>query len=369
MPNCYRLQIWGALKNTGYFGTIAAVLLTLCFSAYATPTDDGVKAAKAGRYAEAWRLLVPLAQKGDPEAQRTIGEMYYRGQGAKADTEAAFKWNEAAALNGDMVAEFNLGYLYERGEGVVASLSKALDFYTRSARHGYVLAQTRLGDWYASSNRGEALRWYRIAMQLGDDDARTKFKQLYAEELRAAEADKKQSDLEEEELKREEVAKQDAWIRQRAERDAQQAEDDAAERQRSMHRQSTPFDGLDSINKVMRDGQRNIAAAQAERTRQKASQKETEAAHRADSRDRQSTAPQQVALADSVSTSPSKHQVEPTTPTKQVEPQRVVQVDVKRVAEAGLSKSSSTKQTQQKLVDAGSESPTKSHSIDRKSVV
>lgn len=356
-------SMMNTVKNTTCIGAMLGLLLAFCVSAHAAPADDGVRAAKAGRYAEAWRLLVPLAQKGDPEAQRTIGEMYYRGQGAKADPEAAFKWNEAAAQSGDMVAEFNLGYLYERGEGVAASRAKALDFYTRSARHGYVLAQTRLGDWYASIDRSQALRWYRNAMQLGDEEARAKFKQLDAEEQRVAEAERKQADREQEERERQEKARQDAWLRERAERDAREAEEDASER--STRRQSTPFDGLDSINKVMRDGQRSIAAAQAERARQQAYQREAETSRRAETRERKPTPPQQVAQADFPSnTSPGKLQTVPSRTDKPLEPERVARADVVKPLAAGPASSASGKQTQQPAADAGSKAPKKSHSMN-----
>ena len=51
-------------------------------------------------YAEATRLLVPLAAQGDAIAQLTLGRMHLRGEGVPQNSFAAFEWLHLAAEQG-----------------------------------------------------------------------------------------------------------------------------------------------------------------------------------------------------------------------------------------------------------------------------
>ncbi len=173
-------------------------LLALCLLAFvahiafATPTvADGVDALAQQRYREALGIFVPLANGGDSEAQRRLGEMAYKGQGVKKNLQAAFKWTELAAQGGDRIAMYNLGYLYERGEGAPKNQELAIEWYTRSAVQNYSEAQYKLGLLNESQNRQVALGWYEKAYRQGHVLARERFSALgntLAEEQRAADA-------------------------------------------------------------------------------------------------------------------------------------------------------------------------------------
>jgi len=198
---------------------ILFTFLTVTVSA--AEIDAGLSALKAGRYAAALKVLIPLANSGNDEAQRVVGEMCYNGQGMKRDFVASFKWNEIAAENGNKIAQYNLGYLYEKGEGVAASRAHAIDWYTKSAIQGYVAAQHKLGDIYASSDQSKAIYWYKSAGDSGDEVARKNFARLSSESVAASqEAEERQAQKrrdEEEDQARERLA-------ERERRDAQEAE-------------------------------------------------------------------------------------------------------------------------------------------------
>jgi hypothetical protein len=97
----------------------------------------GLAASEAGRLAEAYRLLLPLAEAGDAEAQGIVGslmrcglhryeslEQLNAGTGpaidsatASADRDAGARFLEAASAAGIGPASFNLAGLYVTGYG------------------------------------------------------------------------------------------------------------------------------------------------------------------------------------------------------------------------------------------------------------
>jgi len=195
----------------------AFLIVTVCMNAHSAPLDTGLAALKSGHYAEALKILLPLANDGNAQAQRVVGEMCYQGQGMKPDKTAAFKWNELAADSGDMLAQYNMGYLYERGEGTAASSNDAIRFYTKAGLQGYVPAQIKLGDLYVATSRGNALYWYRSAMELGNDEARQKYSVLssasvkeFREQLARDEAEKEVKQREEDRTEKVRLARLDA---------------------------------------------------------------------------------------------------------------------------------------------------------------
>jgi FOG: TPR repeat, SEL1 subfamily len=198
---------------------------------------ESIDAAKrfisAKDYATGLRILASLANKGEVEAQRLLGEMAYNGTGVSKDLAAAFAWNEKAANVGDRLAQFNLGYLYERGEGVSQSLTTALFWYEKSGAQGYGPAQHKVGDlardkgdldkaafWYgrAASNGDEvAARKARESLDLGTAERRRVHAEVSAvvsarerEEARRAEAERRRY-LAEADAKREETRR---WMEQ-----------------------------------------------------------------------------------------------------------------------------------------------------------
>jgi S1-C subfamily serine protease len=87
-------------------------------SAIAGPFEDGVAAYTRRDYATALRLLRPLADQGQADAQVGLGFMYVNGQGVPRNYAEALKWFSKAADQGDAKAHLNLGFMYYKGQGV-----------------------------------------------------------------------------------------------------------------------------------------------------------------------------------------------------------------------------------------------------------
>jgi TPR repeat protein len=129
---------------------------------------DGQAAYQKGNYATALRLLRPLADGGDVQAQSILGLMYYHGRGVEADDLEALKWFRLAAHQGDPRAQFNLAVAYAEGHGVPQDYAEAVTWYRRAASQNHAQAQYNLGLLYA---RGEGVAqdnvsahmWFNLA--------------------------------------------------------------------------------------------------------------------------------------------------------------------------------------------------------------
>src|ERR1700704_2814878 len=91
--------------------------LALCGGAAAGPYEDAESAYRHHDYAAALKLLLPLAEQGNPQAQNDLGMIYENGQGVAKDERQALAWYRKAADQGFDKAEFNLGAMYDLGGG------------------------------------------------------------------------------------------------------------------------------------------------------------------------------------------------------------------------------------------------------------
>src|ERR1700740_3297691 len=58
------------------------------------------------------------AEKGDANAEYSLGILYMEGLGLLRDDTEGVKWHKAAAAQGQADAQFMLGYLYENGKKI-----------------------------------------------------------------------------------------------------------------------------------------------------------------------------------------------------------------------------------------------------------
>ena len=81
---------------------VAAIILVLGFATpvMAGPLDDADAAIKRRDYATALRLIRPLAEQGDPNAQYTLGVFCDNGLGVPQDRVRAYMWLNLAAMQG-----------------------------------------------------------------------------------------------------------------------------------------------------------------------------------------------------------------------------------------------------------------------------
>ena len=100
--------------------TAAVVILILPLLmtglAIAESFEDAKKAYEHGDYITAYRLIKPLAEQGNPDAQLMLGFMYDQGQGVPQDFAQMEKWYRRAAKQGSIAAQSTLRLMEERGE-------------------------------------------------------------------------------------------------------------------------------------------------------------------------------------------------------------------------------------------------------------
>ena len=96
VPGCVEGAV-GALMRI-----IAVLLLTVSFAASgaAGPSEDADAAMKRHDYKTALRLIRPLAEQGDANAQYNLGVFYDNGLGVPQDRIRAYMWLSLAAMQG-----------------------------------------------------------------------------------------------------------------------------------------------------------------------------------------------------------------------------------------------------------------------------
>lgn len=132
----------------------------------------GLEAYRRRDYRDAHRLLMPLAEAGDHEAQQYIADLYYGGQGVPRDVKTAVVWFERAAAGGNLTVKKNLGAIY-MSDPEVLDLAKAESWYRQTAEAGDVESMTALAAIVLASHNdtSKAQAWLLKAAEAGHEDA------------------------------------------------------------------------------------------------------------------------------------------------------------------------------------------------------
>ena len=162
----------------------------------------GSEAWQSGDFAEAFKLLMPAAQKGNPIAQHRIGVMYVMGQGVEEDFSEATRWFRKAAEQGQGESQFSMGLRYFEGQSVAQDDTEAARWFRLAAEQGVGMAASMLAEMYAKG-RGvpqdlvEAYKWLavaggqiepdRVTVTLGDLESKLTPDQLAEAQRRAKE--------------------------------------------------------------------------------------------------------------------------------------------------------------------------------------
>jgi len=160
-----------------------AVFLISSSSSMAGDLENGVAAYNRLDAGTAWRLLQPLAERGDAGAQALVGNMYARALGVTYDGAEAVRWWRRAAEQGDASAEEELATAYFFGDGVQLDHSEAAKWFRKAAQQGKVFAQTCLASLY---ERGEGVprdlalahMWLNLAAAQGQPVAKVELDRL-----------------------------------------------------------------------------------------------------------------------------------------------------------------------------------------------
>jgi len=83
-------------------------------------------------YKTALKIWLPAAERGEPEAQNTVGEIFEQGLGTESNPTLAAVWYRRAAEQGFKAAQANLATLYETGRGVPKDRVEAMNWYRKA---------------------------------------------------------------------------------------------------------------------------------------------------------------------------------------------------------------------------------------------
>ncbi len=165
--------------NSRFRTFFAAGLLApaLVGGAAAGPLEDGRAAYRGGDDATAMRLLRPLAEAGDADAQADLGWMFANGRGAPRDLAQALAWRRKAADQGNAIAEFSLGLMYSEGQGVGQDFAEAAKWTRKAADQGHAGAALSLGLMLrqgrgAPRDEVQAYMWFSLASRAAEPDIR-----------------------------------------------------------------------------------------------------------------------------------------------------------------------------------------------------
>ena len=93
---CAKLSMEGDAAMRWLSLLIASLGIALSATAFALPQPDAEAAYARGDYATAFKIWLPLAEQGSPEAQRNVARMYERGEWVAQDKQAAAEWYSRA---------------------------------------------------------------------------------------------------------------------------------------------------------------------------------------------------------------------------------------------------------------------------------
>ena len=149
---------------------IVAVLVAVMTTPALAEADSAWAAYEEGDFATALQVWGPAAERGDAEAQLSMGRMHLLGQGLAQSLRLAERWFVEAAEQGqlDGCAYLNVG----RGKG-----RSGMKRLRRAAERGDVVAQYYLAVRYG--NGEQAATWFRRAAEAGVATAQLKLGHMY----------------------------------------------------------------------------------------------------------------------------------------------------------------------------------------------
>jgi TPR repeat protein len=147
--------------------------------------NDGLIAYVREEPLQAFQILLPLAEKGEPLAQLIVGRLYKIGYGAAHDCGNAVKWFTRAAEQGNTEAQFELGNFYHQGQCVAKNDRAAIGWFGRSGEKGDPQGLTTIGEIYLGNgdiplDYAKAIGWFLRAAKLADSKALYNLGVLYA---------------------------------------------------------------------------------------------------------------------------------------------------------------------------------------------
>jgi uncharacterized protein len=120
---------------------ILALAAGLVIGRSAAAAEPAKSANELGDYLQTYR---EGAEAGIAQYQYNLGASYRWGIETEKNLPLAVEWIRKAAVQGYPLAERTLGEMYEKGEGLTASRDDAMHWYKLAAQHGDTIAQDDL---------------------------------------------------------------------------------------------------------------------------------------------------------------------------------------------------------------------------------
>ncbi|NKB37828.1 MAG: hypothetical protein GKR93_11765 [Gammaproteobacteria bacterium] len=178
-----------AIRQSGS-SRLLPIILTMLWAGsaqwvFAESYEEGRAAYISGEYRKAFKILKPLAEDGDSEAQKMLGIIYDYGHGVKADSEKALHWYLLSAEQGHPAVQYQVGAKYFRGDGVKQNYTEAARWWEMAANGGQVDAQFNLGLMYfrglsIASDDEKAVDLFSRAAEQGHGHAQYSLAVMYA---------------------------------------------------------------------------------------------------------------------------------------------------------------------------------------------
>jgi TPR repeat protein len=129
------------------------------------------KASKADL--DALQKLNSDAERGDPDAQSRLAEIYYRVE----DYKSALSWFRKSAGQGYAPGEYNLGVMYMEGSGTAKNADEAAKWFLKAAEQRHLTAMNNLAGAYfygrgVPQDLVATYMWLSIAASLGDENSK-----------------------------------------------------------------------------------------------------------------------------------------------------------------------------------------------------
>ena len=130
--------------------------------------SSGIAAFEGKHFSTASRLLHPLADQGNEEAQFRMAIMAQNGLGMVVNEKLAFDNMKAAADQGHALAMHGLGFMYLEGECTEKNTQEAANWFHKAVDAGLQGSMTTLAMMYrdgngVEKNQAEADRLFQLA--------------------------------------------------------------------------------------------------------------------------------------------------------------------------------------------------------------
>ncbi len=155
--------------------------------AQAGPIEDADAAYERGDSETSIKLLRPLAEQGDMQAQYQIGFRYSVGQGVPQDMNEAVAWWTKAANNGLVALQVPLAMLYLQGKVIKQDIPEAKKWLTAAANSGSCHVHLQLAMLLAGTvecrDMVRAYFWTEAAMTSDCEPIALKLQEQFAQQM------------------------------------------------------------------------------------------------------------------------------------------------------------------------------------------